>query len=48
MKTHGISKNIYSKYSLNDIESRLRLLGKDNKDDVLKFLNIRLITSILL
>ena len=48
MKSHGISKNIYSKYSLNDIENRLRLLGKDNKDDVLKFLNIRLITSILL
>ena len=48
MKAHGITKNIYSKYSLNDIESRLRLLGKDNKDEVLKFLNIRLITSILL
>lgn len=48
MKIREISKNIYSKYSLNDIESRLRLLGKENKEDVLKFLNIRLITSILL
>lgn len=48
MRVHEISKNIYSKYSLNDIESRLRLLGKESKDDVLKFLNIRLITSILL
>lgn len=48
MRAHEISKNIYSKYSLNDIENRLRLLGKDDKNEVLKFLNIRLITSILL
>ena len=48
MKLHEISKNVYSKYSLNDIESRMRLLGKDDKDEVLKFLNIRLVTSILL
>ena len=48
MKIHEISKNIYSKYSLNDIETRMRLLGKSDKNEVLKFLNIRLITSILL
>ena len=48
MKIHEISKNIYSKYSLNDIESRMRLLGKNSRDEVLKFLNIRLITSILI
>ena len=48
MKIHEISKNIYSKYSLNDIATRMRLLGKSDKNEVLKFLNIRLITSILL
>ena len=48
MRAHEISKNIYSKYSLNDIKNRMRLLGKDNENEVLKFLNIRLITSILL
>ena len=48
MKIREISKNIYSKYSLDDIASRMRLLGKSSEDDVLKFLNIRLITSILL
>lgn len=48
MKIREISKNIYSKYSLNDIESRMRLLGKNSRDEVLKFLNIRLITSILI
>lgn len=48
MKIHEISKNIYSKYSLNDIENRMQLLGKNSKDEVLKFLNIRLVTSILL
>ena len=48
MKAHEISKNIYSKYSLNNIASRMRLLGKDSEGEVLKFLNIRLITSILL
>lgn len=48
MKIHEISKNIYSKYSHNDIENRMQLLGKNSKDEVLKFLNIRLVTSILL
>ena len=48
MKLRQISKNIYSQYSLNDIKSRMRLLGKEDINDVLKFLNIRLITSILL
>ena len=48
MKFDEISKNIYSKYSLNDIETRMRLLGRENKKDVLKFLNIRLLSSIIL
>lgn len=48
MKFSEITKNIYSNYSLNDIRYRMRLLGKDNEKDVLKFLNIRLLTSILI
>ena len=48
MKYSEITKNIYSNYSLNDIRNRMKLLGKDNEKDVLKFLNIRLVTSIIL
>ena len=48
MKRNEISKNIYSKYSLNDISNRMKLLGIDDKKEVLKFLNIRLISSIIL
>ena len=48
MKFNNISKNIYSKYSLDDIGRRMRLLGRDNKDDALKFLNMRLLSSIII
>ncbi len=48
MKLREITKNIYSKYSLNDISNRMRLLGKENESDILKFLNIRLLSSIIL
>ena len=48
MKFNEITKNIYSNYSLNDIKNRMRLLGKDDEKDVLKFLNIRLFTSIII
>ncbi len=48
MKFSEISKNIYSNYSLNDIRNRMKLLGKDDEKDVLKFLNIRLISSIVI
>ena len=48
MKFNEISKNIYSKYSLNNISKRMKLLGKDSLQDTLKFLNIRLLTSIVL
>lgn len=48
MKFNNISKNIYSKYSLDDIERRMKLLGRDNKDDALKFLNMRLLSSIII
>ena len=48
MRFSEITKNIYSNYSLNDIRNRMRLLGKENEKDVLKFLNIRLLTSIII
>ena len=48
MKFNNISKNIYSNYSLNDIQSRMKLLGKEDLHDTLKFLNIRLLSSIFL
>ena len=48
MKLSNISKNIYSNYSLNDIENRMKLLGKEDLSDTLKFLNLRLISSILI
>ncbi len=48
MKIDEISKNIYSKYSLDDIEKRMTLLGSKDKKKVIKFLNLRLISSIIL
>ena len=48
MKFREISKNIYSNYSLNDIGNRMKLLGKTEENVVLKFLNIRLLSSIIL
>ena len=48
MKFSEITKNIYSNYSLNNISNRMRLLGKTDEKDTLKFLNIRLISSIVL
>ena len=48
MKLSEITKNIYSNYSFNDIRNRMKLLGKEDEKDILKFLNIRLITSIII
>lgn len=48
MKFNEITKNIYSNYSFNDIRNRMKLLGKDDEKDILKFLNIRLLTSIII
>ena len=48
MKFSEISKSLYSNYSLNDIKNRMRLLGKEDEKEVLKFLNIRLFTSIII
>lgn len=47
MKIEEISKNIYSKYSLDDIEKRMKLLGCRDKQKTIKFLNLRLISSII-
>lgn len=48
MKFSEISKSLYSNYSLNDIKNRMKLLGKEDEKEVLKFLNIRLFTSIII
>ena len=48
MKLSEITKNIYSNYSLNNIGNRMKLLGKEREKDTLKFLNIRLLSSIVL
>jgi pilus assembly protein TadC len=48
MKFSEITKNIYSNYSLNNISNRMKLLGKDLESDTLKFLNIRLLSSIVI
>lgn len=48
MNFNKISKNIYSKYSLDDIERRMLLLGNKKKNAAMKFLNLRLITSIII
>lgn len=48
MKFSSISKNIYSNYSLTSISSKMKLLGKESINETLKFLNIRLLSSIVL
>lgn len=47
-RTIKITKKIYSKYSISDIEKRFRLLGDEDFNSVLKFLNMRLATSIVI
>lgn len=48
MKEKSITERIYSTYSLNDIKRRMVLLGYSKKDGALKFLNFRLLTSIVI
>lgn len=48
MKLDEISENIYSVYSKEDIKRRMILLGKNKKSDVYKFLNLRLISGIII
>ena len=42
------AKKIYSKKQIEKIETKIKLLGVSSKYDALTFLNIRLITSILI
>ena len=39
-KKKNITKRIYSKYSFNNIKKRFLLLGIENEEEVLKFLNL--------
>ena len=48
MRIDSISKNIYSEYSKNDINRKMILLGKNKESDVYKFLDLRLISSIII
>ena len=48
MQEVSVTEKIYSKYSLNDIERRMVLLGYSSKKKTLNFLNFRLLTSIVI
>lgn len=48
MNLESITKNIHSKYSINYIRKKLLLLGMTRDKDLYKFLNLRLLSSILL
>ena len=48
MKYSEISKNIYSAYSQEDIRKRMLLLGKENPKTTINYLNLRLITSLII
>ena len=48
MRLNGLSHNIYSKYSILDIKKRMLYLGITDENEIFKFLNLRLITSILI
>ncbi len=45
---NNVTKKIYSKYSLNNIKKRFLLLGIDEENKVLNFLNFRLASSIVI
>lgn len=47
-KNNQFSKKIYTKKMIAKIERKMKLLGTDNNLDTMEFLNVRLITSILL
>lgn len=47
-KEKKITKKIYSKYSLSNIKKRFLLLGIEDEKEVLKFLNFRLASSIVI
>lgn len=43
-----IARKIYSKNTIKEIDKKIKLLGKDTKMDTISFLNIRLVSSILI
>lgn len=47
-KEKDITKKIYSKYSLDNIKKRFLLLGIEDEREILKFLNFRLLSSIVI
>lgn len=47
-KEKKITRKIYSNYSLNNIKKRFMLLGIEDEREVLKFLNFRLVSSIVI
>ena len=48
MKSDNKSRSIYSKRQIKRINDKINLLGVSSKYSTLSFLNIRLITSIML
>ena len=48
MNKEKISKKIYSKYSFDQISNKMRLLGIEDINKTINFLNLRLITSIII
>ncbi len=48
MNKEKISRKIYSKYSFNLISNKMRLLGIEDINKTINFLNLRLITSIII
>lgn len=48
INSEKISRKIYSKYSINLIRKKLLLLGIDDKTLVIDFLNVRLLTTIVI
>lgn len=47
-KKDNITKKIYSKYSFKSIKNKFLLLGIEDENEVLKFLNFRLVSSIVI
>lgn len=43
-----LARKIYNKETINKINKKIKLLGKDNKLDSIDFLNLRLITSVII
>lgn len=48
MKDFSLAKKIYTKNSIENLEKKIMLLGSNNKTNAVSFLNLRLITSIII